>query len=73
MRYWRTSGIHSVAAVSNSFWEAQTDEQPTWADGTRKTTVAMPDIATFEGAGWNIVGVVNLGRHSPSYGMSLAA
>jgi hypothetical protein len=53
--------------VSNSFWNVQTSEQSTWAGGTGKITVEMQDIATFKGAGWNIVAVADPSTRNLSY------
>jgi hypothetical protein len=54
-------------AVSNSFWDTETSGQATSDSGTGKTTAEMQDIATFLGAGWNIVTVANLGTRNPSH------
>jgi hypothetical protein len=43
--------------VSNSFWDTETSGQSTSDVGTGKNTTEMMDIATFSGAGWNIVAV----------------
>jgi len=45
------------AAVSNSFWDMETSGQPTSDGGTGKITAEMKSIATFSGAGWNIIAV----------------
>jgi hypothetical protein len=58
---------YSEGTVSNSFWDVQTSGQVTSAGGTGKTTAEMKDIATFTGAGWNIVAVGSLGDRNPSY------
>ena len=50
-------GLNSNATVSNSFWDTETSGQSTSAGGTGKTTDEMQDIATFSGAGWNIIAV----------------
>jgi hypothetical protein len=57
----------SPLPVSSSFWDTETSGQSTSAGGTGKTTAAMKNIATFSGAGWNIVTVANLGTRNPSY------
>jgi hypothetical protein len=54
-------------SVNNSFWDTQTSGRATSAGGTGKTTAEMKDIATFSGAGWNIVVVSGLGERNPSY------
>lgn len=46
---------YSEGTVSNSFWNTETSGQATSDGGTGKTTAEMQDIATFTGAGWNIV------------------
>jgi hypothetical protein len=53
--------------VSNSFWDTQTSAQPTSSGGTGKITARMKDIATFSGAGWNIVAVANSGTRNTGY------
>ena len=45
--------------VSNSFWDIETSGQATSAGGTGRTAAQMRDIATFSGAGWNIVTVAD--------------
>jgi hypothetical protein len=54
------------ATVSNSFWDTETSGQTTSAGGTGKTTAEMQDIATFSGAGWNIIAVAP-GETDPTY------
>ncbi len=53
--------------VSNSFWDTETSGQATSDGGTGKTTAEMQNIATFSGAGWNIIAVANHGTRNPSY------
>jgi hypothetical protein len=53
--------------VSDSFWDMQTSGQATSAGGVGKTTTEMKSIATFSGAGWNIIAVANPGTRNPSY------
>jgi hypothetical protein len=53
--------------VSDSFWDTETSGQATSDGGTGKTTAEMQDIATFSGAGWNIIAVANPGTRNPSY------
>lgn len=57
----------SDGTVSNSFWDTQTSGQTTSAGGTGENTTQMMNIATFSGAGWNIIAVANLGAHNYSY------
>jgi len=57
----------NYAAVSSSFWDTDTSGQATSAGGVGKTTAEMKNFATFSGAGWNIVAVVNHGTRNPSY------
>jgi hypothetical protein len=53
--------------VNDSFWDTETSGQAASAGGTGKTTVEMQDIATFSGAGWDIIAVANPGTRNPSY------
>jgi len=53
--------------VINSFWNTETSGQTTSAGGTCKNTTEMQDITTFSGVSWDIVAVVNLEIHNPSY------
>jgi hypothetical protein len=57
----------NIGTVGTSFWDIETSRQATSGGGTGKTTVQMKSIATFSGAGWNIVAVANPGTHNPSY------
>jgi hypothetical protein len=57
----------SDGTVSNSFWDTQTSGQTTSAGGAGKNTTQMMDIATFSGAGWNIIAVANLDARNYSY------
>jgi len=43
--------------VSNSFWDRATSGQTRSDGGIGKTTAEMQDIATFSGAGWDIIAV----------------
>ena len=52
--------------VSDSFWDTETSGQATPDGGTGKTTAEMQDIATFSGAGWNII-TVALNQTNPAY------
>jgi len=56
----------NTATVSNSFWDTQTSGQATSDGGTGKTTAQMQNIATFSGAGWNII-AVNPGQTNPAH------
>jgi hypothetical protein len=60
-------GTNERGTVSNSFWDVQTSGQTRSDGGTGKTTAQMKEVATFSGAGWNIVAVANAGTHNPSY------
>ena len=51
----------------NSFWDTETSGRD-WSDGgTGQTTEEMMDIATFSGAGWNIIAVGDLGERDPAH------
>jgi len=52
-------GSDHEGTVNNSFWDTETSGQATSAGGTGKTTAEMQEIATFPGAGWNIIAVAN--------------
>jgi len=43
--------------VSNCLWDRETSGQTRSDGGTGKTTAEMQDIATFSGAGWNIIAI----------------
>ena len=60
-------GQNERSTVSNSFWDTETSEQTTSDGGTGKTTAEMKSMATFSGAGWNIIAVANPGTRNPSY------
>jgi hypothetical protein len=60
-------GINDRGTVSNSFWDVQTSGQTRSAGGTGKTTAKMKGIATFSGAGWNIIAVASAGMRNPAY------
>ena len=51
----------------DSFWDTETSGQATSGAGTGKTTAEMQDIATFSGAGWNIITVADPGTRNPAY------
>ena len=54
------------ATVSNSFWDVETTGSEEGPAGTGKTTAEMQDIATFSGAGWDIIAVA-LNETNPAY------
>ena len=60
-------GYTDEGTVSNCFWDTQTSGQATSAGGTDKTTAEMKNVATFSGAGWNIIAVANPGTRNPAY------
>jgi len=53
--------------IRYSFWDIQTSDQATSHGGTGKNTTEMQDIATFSGAGWDIVAVANPSMRDFSY------
>jgi len=53
--------------VRNSFWDRETSCMEESDGATGETTAEMKSIATFSGAGWNIVAVANPGTRNPSY------
>jgi hypothetical protein len=57
---------YSEGTVSNSFWDIATSGQATSSGGTGKNTMAMQEIDTFSGAGWNIIPVTS-GQTNPTY------
>jgi hypothetical protein len=60
-------GYSDQGNVSGSFWDKDTSGQSTSDGGTGKTIEEMQHIATFQGAGWNIIGVANLGERNLAY------
>jgi hypothetical protein len=50
-------GDNSDGTVNGSLWDVQASGQSASDGGTGKTTVEMKNIATFTGAGWDIVAV----------------
>jgi hypothetical protein len=60
-------GADFDGTVTNSFWDTQTSGRATSASGTGKMTAEMQNIATFSGAGWNIIGVASPTTRSTSY------
>jgi hypothetical protein len=53
--------------VSDSFWDTESSRQAASDGGTGKTTTEMHNIATFSGAGWDIIGVANPGTRNHFY------
>jgi hypothetical protein len=60
-------GYSNEGTASGSFWDTETSGQSTSDGGIGKTTAKMQDIATFSGAGWNIIAVANPGERNPTY------
>ena len=60
------AGQNLYGVVSNSFWDTQTSGQSNSDGGTGNTTEEMQDIATFTGAGWDII-TVDPGETTPDY------
>jgi len=60
-------GWNYGCTVSNSFWDTATSGQATSAGGTGKTTAQMKNIATFSGAGWDIIEVGGSIDRNPAY------
>jgi hypothetical protein len=60
-------GVGQGGTVSNCFWDTETSGQDTSDGGMGKTTAEMQDIATFSGAGWDIIGVANPSIRNLSY------
>ncbi|GAG35568.1 unnamed protein product, partial [marine sediment metagenome] len=65
----RVGGLvgYNTDTVSNSFWDRVTSGMEESDEGTGNTTAEMQDIATFSGAGWNIIAVANPGMRNSSY------
>jgi hypothetical protein len=59
-------GRNYQGAVSNSFWDIETSGQSTSAGGTGQNTTEMHYIATFTGAGWDMIAVA-LNQTNPTY------
>jgi len=57
----------NYGTVSNSFWDIETSGQITSDGGTGMNTTEMKDLATFSGAGWNIITVANPSMRNASY------
>jgi len=60
-------GDNSEGTVNDSLWDIQTSGQTASNGGTGKTTTEMKNIATFTGAGWNIVAVAHPDITDPSH------
>jgi len=60
-------GYNKQGTISNSFWDTKTSGQDTSDGGTPKTTAEMKSLATFSGAGWNIIKVGDPGARNPAY------
>ncbi|MGB5924835.1 MAG: GLUG motif-containing protein [Dehalococcoidia bacterium] len=58
---------YNKGTVSDSFWDIEPSGQATSAGGIGQTTTGMKDIATFSGAGWNIIAVANADARNRSY------
>jgi len=48
-------GCALIGFISNSFWDMETSDQSSSADGTGKTTSEMKDFSTFFNAGWDLI------------------
>jgi uncharacterized repeat protein (TIGR02543 family) len=60
-------GRNTYGSISNSFWDLETSGMEMSDGGTGKTTAEMHDIATFSGAGWNIIAVGGPSERNPAY------
>ncbi len=58
---------YNKGTVSNCLWDIQTSGQVSSDGGTGKTTAQMKSIATFSGAGWNVITVANVGDRDSFY------
>ena len=58
---------YNKGTVSDSFWDVQTSGQATSAGGIGQTTTEMKDVATFSGAGWNIIAVPSPSMRDSAY------
>jgi hypothetical protein len=62
------SSASTYAVVPNNcFWDIETSGQTTSDGGTGMTTAEMKSIATFSGAGWNIIAVGGPGIRNLAY------
>ncbi len=57
-------GFSHGGTVTNSFWDTQASGTGDSADGTGKATSEMKSVATFEGAGWDIIAVAESGHYN---------
>jgi len=60
-------GRNYEGTISNSFWDIETSGQATSDGGIGMNTTEMQDIATFSGAGWNIIAVANPSTRNLAY------
>jgi hypothetical protein len=60
-------GFNNEGTVSNSFWDVETSGTSTSDGGIGKTTAEIQDIATFSGAGWNMIAVGGPSERNPTY------
>jgi len=60
-------GVDYDGTVSDSFWDTETSGRATSVGGMGKTTAEMMDIATFSGAGWNIIAVTDPDMRNTAY------
>ena len=60
-------GWNHGGTATNSSWDTQTSGQSTSAGGMGKTTAEMKNIATFTGAGWNIITVADINMRNPAH------
>jgi hypothetical protein len=60
-------GRNFEGTVSNSFWDTETSGQAISDGGTGRNTTEMQNVATFSGAGWNIIAVGDLDERNPAY------
>jgi hypothetical protein len=56
-----------TGSVSNSFWDIETSGQATSDGGTGLNTTQMQNIATFSGAGWDIIAVATANDRDTGY------
>jgi hypothetical protein len=60
-------GDNSEGAVKDCLWDMQTSGQSASDGGAGKTTTEMKSVATFMGAGWDIVAVADPDVADPAY------
>jgi hypothetical protein len=58
---------YNKGTVSNCLWDTQASGQVSSDGGTGKTTAQMKSIATFSGAGWNVITVATPGEPDSFY------